>query len=77
MTERKPYDYLIVGAGLFGSTFAYLARQQGKRCLVIDRREQLGGNVACRKKEGIDVHLSERDSDFRSGICRQLQRTTL
>ena len=46
MTERKPYDYLIVGAGLFGATFAYLARRQGKRCLVIDRREQLGGNVA-------------------------------
>ena len=57
MTERKPYDYLIVGAGLFGATFAYLARQQGKRCLVIDRRKQLGGNVACRKMEGIDVHL--------------------
>ena len=54
---NKPYDYLIVGAGLFGATFAYLARQQGKRCLVIDRREQLGGNVACRKIEGIDVHL--------------------
>ena len=57
MQVQKPYDYLIVGAGLFGATFAYLARQQGKRCLVIDRREQLGGNVACCKIEGIDVHL--------------------
>ena len=53
----KPYDYLIVGSGLFGATFAYLARQRGKRCLVIDRRGHLGGNVACRKMEGIDVHL--------------------
>ena len=53
----KLYDYIIVGSGLFGATFAYLARQRGKRCLVIDRREQLGGNVACRKMEGIDVHL--------------------
>ena len=53
----KPYDYLIVGSGLFGATFAYMARQQGKRCLVIDRRDHLGGNVACRQMEGIDVHL--------------------
>ena len=53
----KPYDYLIVGSGLFGATFAYMARQQGKRCLVIDRRDHLGGNVACQKTEGIDVHL--------------------
>ena len=53
----KLYDYIIVGSGLFGATFAYLARQRWKRCLVIDRREQLGGNVACRKMEGIDVHL--------------------
>ena len=50
------YDYLIVGSGLFGSTFAYLARQKGKRCLVIDKRLHLGGNIYCDKIEGINVH---------------------
>ena len=44
---NKKYDYLIVGSGLFGATFAYKARQAGKRCLVIDKRPQLGGNVYC------------------------------
>lgn len=52
----KKYDYLIVGSGLFGATFAYRAMQAGKRCLVIDKREQLGGNVYCEKIEGINVH---------------------
>lgn len=52
----KQYDYLIVGAGLFGSTFAYLAHKRGKRCLVIDKRPQLGGNLYCEKIEGINVH---------------------
>lgn len=50
------YDYLIVGSGLFGATFAYFARRQGKRCLVIDKRPQLGGNVYCENMEGINVH---------------------
>ena len=50
------YDYLIVGSGLFGATFAYCAKQAGKRCLVIDRRAQLGGNVYCDSIEGIHVH---------------------
>ena len=50
------YDYLIVGSGLFGATFAYFAHQQGKRCLVIDKRPQLGGNVYCKNIEGINVH---------------------
>ncbi len=50
------YDYLIVGSGLFGATFAYMARQHGKRCLVIDKREHLGGNVYCENIEGINVH---------------------
>jgi len=50
------YDYLIVGAGLFGSTFAYKATQAGKKCLVIDRRPNLGGNVYCENIEGINVH---------------------
>ena len=52
----RQYDYLIVGSGLFGSTFAYLARQKGKRCLVIDKRLHLGGNIYCDKIEGINVH---------------------
>lgn len=50
------YDYLIVGSGLFGATFAYFAHKQGKRCLVIDKRQQLGGNVYCENIEGINVH---------------------
>ena len=50
------YDYLIVGAGLFGSVFAYKAMRQGKKCLVIDRRPHLGGNLYCEKVEGINVH---------------------
>jgi UDP-galactopyranose mutase len=52
----KQYDYLIVGSGLFGATFAYFARLEGKRCLVIDKRQQVGGNVYCEKIEGINVH---------------------
>ncbi len=52
----KRYDYLIVGSGLFGATFAFRARQMGKKCLVIDKRPQLGGNVYCEKIEGINVH---------------------
>lgn len=50
------YDYLIVGSGLFGATFAYLAKKTGKKCLVIDKRPHLGGNVYCEKVEGINVH---------------------
>ena len=50
------YDYLIVGSGLFGTTFAHLATKQGKKCLVIDKRPHLGGNVYCQNIEGINVH---------------------
>lgn len=50
------YDYLIVGSGLFGATFAYLAKKAGKKCLIIDKRPHLGGNVYCEKVEGINVH---------------------
>ena len=50
------YDYLIVGSGLFGATFAYRAKQAGKKCLVIDKRPHLGGNVYCELTEGINVH---------------------
>lgn len=50
------YDYLIVGSGLFGATFAYFAHQKGKRCLVIEARKYCGGNLYCEKIEGINVH---------------------
>lgn len=56
MENMKKYDYLIVGSGLYGATFAYRAKQQGKKCLVIDKRPYLGGNVYCENIEGINVH---------------------
>lgn len=56
MVKDSKYDYLIVGAGLFGSTFAFRAHQAGRRCLVIDRRPHLGGNIYTEKVEGINVH---------------------
>ena len=52
----KKYDYLIVGSGLFGATFAHLAHKQGKTCLVIDKRPHLGGNIYCENIEGINIH---------------------
>lgn len=52
----KHYDYLIVGSGLFGATFAHQAHKIGKKCLVIDKRSHLGGNVYCENIEGINVH---------------------
>lgn len=52
----KQYDYLIVGAGLFGAVFAQEARRAGKRCLVIDRRSHIAGNIYTEQVEGINVH---------------------
>lgn len=52
----KKYDYLIVGAGLYGATFAYEASKKGKKCLVIDRRNHIGGNIYCENINGINVH---------------------
>lgn len=50
------YDYLVVGSGLFGATFAYRANKLGKKCFIIDKRPHLGGNVYCENIEGINVH---------------------
>ena len=52
----KKYDYLIVGAGLYGATFAYEASKKGKKCLVIDKRNHIGGNIYCENTNGINVH---------------------
>lgn len=52
----KKYDFLIVGSGLFGATFAHLATKAGKRCLIIDKRPHIGGNVYCENIKGINVH---------------------
>jgi UDP-galactopyranose mutase len=52
----KPFDYLIIGSGLYGATFAHFAKQAGKKCLVIDKRPHLGGNIYCQNIEGINVH---------------------
>lgn len=52
----KKFDYLIVGAGLFGAMFAYLANNAGKKCLLIDKRRHIGGNIYCEEIEGINVH---------------------
>ena len=52
----KKYDYVIVGAGLFGGVWAYMARKAGKTCLVVEKRNHLGGNIYCEDVEGIHVH---------------------
>lgn len=54
--NMSKYDYLIVGSGLFGAVFAHLAHRAGKRCLVIDKRPHLGGNIYCEEQHGIHVH---------------------
>jgi len=53
---NKKYDYLIVGSGLFGAVFAYEAKKRGKSCLVIEKRNHIGGNIYCEKINGINVH---------------------
>ena len=52
----KKYDYLLVGAGLYSAVFAYLAAQQGKKCLCVEKRDHIGGNIYCEKVEDINVH---------------------
>ena len=56
MNTKNEYDLLIVGAGIYGATYAYKAKKEGKRCLVIDQRPHLGGNIYCENVEGINVH---------------------
>ena len=51
------YDYLVVGSGLFGATFAYEAKKKGKKCLVIDKRANIGGNIYTKNVDGINVHI--------------------
>ena len=77
----KQYDYLIIGAGLFGATFARLATDNGKHCLVIDKRPHAGGNIYCESLEGINVHKYGahifHTSDKKYGILSiQLSRST-
>jgi UDP-galactopyranose mutase len=52
----KKYDYIIVGSGIFGAIFAYEAKLKGKKCLVIDKRNHVAGNIYCKEVEGINVH---------------------
>lgn len=52
----KKYDYLLVGAGLYSAVFAHLATKAGKKCLVIEKRDHIGGNIYCEHMEGINVH---------------------
>ena len=52
----KKYDYVIVGCGLFAATFAYLAKQKGKSCYIVEKRNEIGGNLYCEEVEGIHVH---------------------
>lgn len=56
MNQCGKYDYLIVGSGLFGSVFAHEAKKRGKKCLVIDKRNHLGGNIYSENIDGINVH---------------------
>ena len=56
MESKYLYDYLIIGSGLFGSVFAHEAKKKGKKCLILDKRPNQGGNVYCESVEGINVH---------------------
>ena len=55
--QKSKYVYVIIGSGLFGATFAYLATRRGNRCLVVDKRPHSGGNIYCENIEGINVHM--------------------
>ena len=68
---RKKYDYLIVGSGLFGSVFAHEATLRGKKCLVLERRDHVGGNIYCEEIEGVTVHQSQIIK-AKSTTCRSI-----
>ena len=63
---NKVYDYLVVGSGLYGATFAHFAKKQGKSCLVIDKRPHLGGNVYCENIEEL-ITIAINQIDFNNG----------
>lgn len=52
----RKYDYVLVGSGLFAGVWACLARKKGKTCLVVEKRDHIGGNIYCEDMEGIHVH---------------------
>lgn len=52
----KHYDYLLAGSGLYAAVFAWMAKQNGKTCLVVEKRNHIGGNIYCEEVEGIRVH---------------------
>ena len=54
----KKYDYILVGSGLYSGVFAWFAKQKGKKCLVLEKRDHIGGNVYCENTEGIHVHTN-------------------
>ena len=53
----KMYDYVLVGSGLYSGVFAWHVRQKGKKCLVVEKRDHIGGNIYCQDMEGIHVHI--------------------
>jgi UDP-galactopyranose mutase len=56
INDMKKYDYILVGSGLYAGVFAWYARQKGKSCLVLEKRDHIGGNICCEDVEGIHVH---------------------
>ena len=54
--KKYIYDYLIVGSGLFGSVFAQIMNENGKKCLVIDKRNHTGGNIYTKEESDIKIH---------------------
>lgn len=70
------YDYLIVGSGLFGSVFAYEMTKRGKKCLVIEKRDHIGGNVYTEEEHGINVHKYGAHIPHRQkrdlGLCQSI-----
>ena len=60
----KHYDYVLVGSGLYAGVFAWYAKKNGKTCLVVEKRDHIGGNIYCEDVEGIHVHSMERTSSI-------------